>query len=230
MSAGVGVSSRSGDGRRAVWCRCRAAGFSLIELMVVVVIIGVLAALAIPSLSLASYERDTFNDAGAIMQLFREARARAVGRGSATLVSISANPTAATPDRGTFELYEAVGANLVPLTTCKYPTNWNLAGMTPLDGVNLNGSIEQLANIAAQPNFYTSTPTKTAFNYGYVCYTPLGRSYVNTGATAASVTPTFTGELPMLNPIGIDVTHTNGATIRTVLIPPNGMARVFSHL
>jgi type II secretory pathway pseudopilin PulG len=198
------------------------------ELMVVVVIIGILAALALPSLSLASYERDTYNDAGSIMQLFREARARAVGRGSATLISM----TASASDRGTFQLYEAVAPNpngvagtLTPVSTCKFPTSWTLANLTPIDGVNLNGAIEQLGGIVAQPNSFS--PTKTAFAAGYICYTPLGRSYVTLGA---STSPTFGGQLAALNPIGIDVTHTNGATIRTVTVPPNGMARIFSHL
>jgi len=198
------------------------------ELMVVVMIIGVLAALAIPSLSLASYERDTYNDAGSLMQLFREARARAVGRGSATLVSM----TASAADRGTFMLYEAVAANpngvagtQVPVASCKYPTTWALANMSPIDGVNLNGAIEQLAGITAQPNAYS--PTQTAFAAGCICYTPLGRSYVSLGSATA---PSFGGLLATLNPISIDVTHANAATIRTIVLPPNGMARVFSHL
>jgi Tfp pilus assembly protein FimT len=195
------------------------------ELMVVVMIIGVLASLAIPSMSLASYERDTFNDAGAIMQLFREARTRAVGRGTATLVAVTANST----DRGTFMLYEAVAANpsgiggsQSPVATCKFPTTWPL--VNPIDGVNLNNGVEQLAGIVAQPN--TFGPAKTAQAILYVCYTPLGRSYVNT------LVPTFTGVASQatLNPISIDVTHNNGGTVRTVIVPPNGMARIFSHL
>jgi len=198
---------------------------------VVVMIIGILAGLAIPSLSLSSYERDTYNDAGAIMQLFREARTRAVGRGSATLIAM----TASAADRGTFLLYEAVSPNpggtgaQVPVATCKYPTAWTLASLTPIDGVNLNGTIEQLAGIVAQPNVFT--PTKTAQAATYVCYTPLGRSYVYSSNTAQA-SPTFTGNLSVatLNPIAIDVTHSNGGTTRTVVVPPNGMARIFSHL
>jgi len=199
------------------------------ELMVVIVIIGILAALAVPSLSLASYERDTYNDAGSIMQLFRRARTRAVGRGAATLISM----TASSSDRGTFMLYEAVAPNpggpagsQAPVATCKYPTTWLLSTMTPIDGVNLNGTIEQLGGIVAQPNIFN--PSKSAVAGAYLCYTPLGRSYYLPGTAGPS--PSFGGLTPTLSPISIDVTHTNGATIRTVLVPPNGMARVFSHL
>jgi prepilin-type N-terminal cleavage/methylation domain-containing protein len=232
------VGSRRGTG-----------GFTLIELLVVIVIIGVLAALAVPSLSLSSYERDTYNDAGSIMQLFREARTHAVGRGAATLVAIS-QPTGQTGYQ--FLLYEATTTNpgtqtaggpalgtQTPVATCKYPTSWPLANMTPIDGVNLNGTIESLAGITVQPNqYFAPNGTEVSFTVGYVCYTPLGRSYINTnaippgspnGTPPPTSTPSFGGALPTVNPIGIDVKHTGGTTIRTVLVPPNGMARIFSH-
>jgi type II secretory pathway pseudopilin PulG len=202
--------------------------------MVVVIIVGILAALAIPSLSLSSYDRDTFDDAGAIMQLLRAARARAIGRGGATLVSMTySNPG----DRGTFLVYEAVAPNpggaagsQSPVATCKWPTTWTLASMTPIDTVNLNSpsgvsSVEVLANINAVPNIYN--PTKTPQSPMYVCYTPLGRSYVSFGPSG---TPSFGGQQATIFPIAIDVTNGTSATTRTVLVPPNGMARIFSHL
>jgi type II secretory pathway pseudopilin PulG len=208
--------------------------------MVVVIIVGIIAAMAVPSMSLASYERDAYNDAGAIMQLFRSARTRAIARGGAVVVSIQ--PGAA--GRGTFLMYEAVTADpntpgaTYPLPSCRYPTTWPLGTMAPIDGVDLNGNLEQSAAITAQPYVYTpAVTTQTAFSEGYVCYTPLGRSYLFIGA-ATSTGPSFStltagtnagAWTSALSAIEIQVTRTNGATIRSVLVPPNGMARLFSH-
>jgi hypothetical protein len=77
-----------------------------------------------------------------------------------------------------------------------------------------------------------TTNTKTAIGAGYICYTPLGRAYMSLGAGAQ---PTFDAVLPTVGVVQIDVTRgvtINGTpigTIRSVLLPPNGMARLFSH-
>jgi Tfp pilus assembly protein FimT len=206
--------------------------------MVVVVIIAIIAVLAIPTMSISLYDRHAYQDAGAIMQLFREARTRAVARGGAELIAMGASGQA---DRGTFTLYEAVAQNAggqglfrTPVSSCKSPTSWlplsaQNQNLVIIDGVNLNGlQAEVTADIETQMSFFAD-PTNSAatiFTVGYLCYTPLGHSYVNLGAGA---TPLFDGQLPTISPLVMEVTRQGGGNKRDVLVPPNGMARLFSH-
>ncbi len=238
MSAGVRASRAS----RA----SGAAGFSLIELMVVILIIGIVAALAIPAMSVMGWDRHAYSDAGSIMMLFRSARTRSVARGGAVLISMTANGAT---DRGTFIMYEAVTKNIndvgvarTPVATCKAPTSWQnlptlaLPTSNPnvllVDAVNLNstntGSAEVQADIETQLLMYTSpsNSAQTPVTGGYICYTPLGHTYLSMGALAQ---PVFDGVLPTTSALEARVTRANGGNFRSVLIPPNGMARLFSH-
>jgi type II secretion system protein H len=61
-------------------------GFTLIELVVVVLIIGLCAAIATPSIASQVRERRSRDAAQRVAQLYSMARMRALGRGSAVLV------------------------------------------------------------------------------------------------------------------------------------------------
>jgi prepilin-type N-terminal cleavage/methylation domain-containing protein len=217
--------------------RASRRGFTLLELMVVVIVVGVLAALAVPSMRIATYDRHAYEDAGAIMQLFRDARLRSVARGSAVLVSMGSNGTT---DRGTFVVTEAVaadpsGGTAMPVPVCKSPTVWTSPPKLVVEGLNLNGGPEKDADIETQIFQYSgvsgSNPAaKTTLTAGtsYLCYTPLGRSYFNAS------TPSFSGS-PSTSVFEVMVSRglSNGllgATTRSVIIEPNGMPRILTKL
>lgn len=232
MSAGVRSSRRTARGKRG-----HARGFSLIELLIVVIIIGIVAVLAVPSMATARIDRNAYDDAGAIMQLLRSARTHAVARGGAVLVSMTFNgPT----NRGTFTMYEAVTPNpgtgggpaRTPVSSCKTaawaPLNAANLNILVVDGLNLNGKIEIDADIETSLFVYkTSGGVTSNVPAAYLCFTPLGRTYFSTALP-------FNGAMPMLTPLEFRVQRMQSGqpfgTIRSVLVPPNGLARIFSHV
>ena len=210
------------------------------ELMIVVIIVAILAALAMPSMVKARDDRRAYDDAASLMQLFRQARLRAVGRGAATAVQLTA---ASGSDRGTFLLYEAVTDN--PTTTGGTPTssateaypysscvnaNWASAPATGnrslLDGLNFNGTrdneVQVQSTIIAHYIDSSGTNTTSTVSVAWLCFTPTGRVYISpaTATPAFSAANTFVDLTVQVNrPVGIK---------RSVLVPPTGMARLLS--
>src|SRR5207245_1893651 len=115
-SARMGTRVRMRARRRA-----GSAGFTLIELMVVVVLIAILTALAVPTMSTARDDRLCFDFARRMASLVQHARSRAAARGAAHLIVFDGD----TGGAGRAVVFEALdGASLPnPVSSCKLPAN-----------------------------------------------------------------------------------------------------------
>jgi type II secretory pathway pseudopilin PulG len=221
------------------------------ELMVVVILVGILTVMAMPTMAEAHYSARTLDDATRIAELYRTARTRALGRGAAMLVqgaslngygTFNAAPTAASGGLGVFFLYEAqvagtgiAGAGLPlpggsPLSSCGAPTTvWAniIANATSslIDEVTLNTTGEADAQIWSTFNDGSANaPTSTS-----LCFTPLGRAYYQ-----ATSTPVFTPGAGLLHgelQIAVQRSGLSGPVTgltRTVIVPDSGSTRIVS--
>lgn len=191
--------------------------------MIVVMLVGLLAVLAIPTMSTASLDRRVYEDAASIQDLLREARARAIGRGGAVLVTMSTK----TPP-GTFKAYEVRsdldGGQNLPMSSCRAPSDWSVdANLREVGNASL-GTYETNNHIKA--TIYG--PAGTAVDTYNVCFTPAGRSFTSKDRSfegAAAADPGAARiEVKRMDSGG---TQTLGV-VRNVLIPPTGAARVVS--
>jgi len=225
------------------------------ELMVVVIIIMVVTALAIPTLIVGHSEAHVYNDAAQLAELLRAARARALGRETAVAVELTSSNSVTGPDRGTFQMFEAqaqaatpgflpggtVGTLFAigtPITSCAPPTTWpgmslgnaSTANGQFITGVNMNGVIESQAFIYSTLSSWSSSGAQ-AVNAAWICYTPLGRTYLSVAAV-----PAFVAGQAMTSVLSVDVNRSSSGSVnspigitRTVIIPPSGAARILSH-
>lgn len=222
------------------------------ELLVVVLLIGILTVMAMPSMSTAQIDRRAYNDAILIAELFREARTRAMGRGAAEMILMTTTGSQTGTDRGTFQLWEgqvlALPAMLPlgsPMTTCGSPTLWpatpatgqttTATGATAVlaDGVNLNGTIEaqdQIWTTFSGPSVQTTGALGGigALTAAYMCFTPLGHTYFTAGNSGTN----FVAGSPMLGELQIAVKRARGGVqvgiTRTVVVPNSGATRIMS--
>jgi type IV fimbrial biogenesis protein FimT len=190
---------------------------------VVVIIVGVLAVLAVPAVTGQMRSRRTQFVAKELSSLYRTARMRAMGRGSAVLVRFDRT----VEQEGRFEVREAVrsaqvnpNCNRLPVSSCTL-TTWLPANP---DSMVINQFI--LAGKSQHEGIRTRVkdPANNDQSQMDVCFTPMGRTFMRYGQ-ANQFTALTT--VPRVKVSRVDTSNSvpYGPT-RWVLVLPNGNTRL----
>jgi prepilin-type N-terminal cleavage/methylation domain-containing protein len=174
-------------------------GFTLIELMFVVLLIGVMAAMIAPGLSQGRREADIANAATALVRLGSRARAHAQTTGLAHAIRLTTIGTGSTVQvfRGTSPRCNAVV--------------WNWANATPIDQFLTTGQRYSGGSVPMQ-----LIPANSVPNNIRICIQPNGSTWLRIG----DGTPLFTPSIPAgvgapVSDIVFNLFHGNSLTTRT---------------
>lgn len=181
--------------------------------MIVVVIIGIVTALALPGMAQASRERRVQQAAVTVLDIAREVRSRAMYRGRAQTLVIAQSGVAITLDA-----YEGTSPS------CRLSAfgTGSLDPTTRVANLNLTDARYSRDNLGA------TIALPSATTYLQICYTPLGAAFFSTTPIfAASQTwSNDTSTLGMGGVFQINVFQTTGGATRRILIPLGGMPRM----
>jgi prepilin-type N-terminal cleavage/methylation domain-containing protein len=197
----------------ALAARRNRRGFTLIELMVVVVIIAILAVIAVPLFAARFAERRLQQAALHVAELYRGARARALGRGAAILVKKDGDKfTVLEGVRGTTAATAAGNATCGNLPTRGCITNdWDSIGTT---AGNLG-----TARVIDEFEFGTGTTSTTSGaeitdETMSICFSPAGQTWLKHDGAWESLHG------------AVKINVTNSVRNYDVVVLPNGTARL----
>lgn len=184
--------------------------------MVVVLIVGITAAMATPTITGQIRERRSRDTAQRVAQLYSIARMRALGRGTAVMVKYRS-------DTG-FSVVEAVlGATAAAAQNAASVTCANQPGLGCLSNAWTDPEKSRLVTTLVPRADLTVTVrdqaavAKTKMD---ICFTPMGRSFISFDGTAP------TASMAGATTVEVQRTSRGSGVLRTVAILPNGMARL----
>lgn len=194
--------------------KCRPAGFTLVELMMTVALIGVLALLAAPGVMKASQERELANATQAVMNVIEFSRTQAAARNRA--YRIRPVVTGGIQGSGSFEIIEGLNS------ACRGFLSPGPNGVVPLTvrTLDLGRDHPGVRIVSLDPIDLESAP---------LCFKPDGRVFQVRNDSTPVVIPTTADmaggdariRLQRFNPRG-----TGEGPIRVIRIPFNGLARM----
>jgi prepilin-type N-terminal cleavage/methylation domain-containing protein len=187
--------------------------FTLVELVVVVLIITVFAALAVPTVVIQMRDRRIQESARQIAIVYRQARLRAMGRGAAVLVRFNGtNFNVLEARQGT-----AAGAcENLPMSNCldrRWVADTDLS--RPVDG-HIEATAGDMPDVAINMFDAGGGPVPEL----EVCFTPMGRAF-----SREDINDTVPLQ-PMTEAYLAKVSRTGVTRTREVVLMPNGTARL----
>jgi type II secretory pathway pseudopilin PulG len=185
--------------------------------MVVVVIITVFASLAVPTAVGQLRDRRVQEAARRLGMVYREARMRALGRGSAVLVRIIDGDITVHEARVGVAVGGDIGCADLPVSSCLGTTWSSPIGQRVVDGFHVATSGE-MSNL----NVAVSDSGGAAVANLDICFTPMGRAFARRATTDGAA---FS---PLADAFVATVSRPGVTRTRQVVLMPNGTARLFT--